>query len=144
MGDDRFRFPALTGDTGGAYAWWIDEPPAGVGPPRHVHSREEEGFFILDGEVVFQAGQVEAIAGPGTFLALPAGIPHRWRNGKTQARLITFTAPAGNEGFFLELGGEKKGPARVRPIADINRASERYGVTYFEPSDSSDGSTRHR
>jgi quercetin dioxygenase-like cupin family protein len=141
MGDDRIRFQALTPDTGGAYTWWIDEPPAGVGPPRHVHSREEEGFYVLDGEVVFQAGQVKATAGPGTFIALPAGIPHGWRNGKTQARLITFTAPAGNEGFFLELGEEKKGPRRVMPLAEINRRSERYGVTYLEPADDpTDGS----
>jgi quercetin dioxygenase-like cupin family protein len=135
MGDDRFRFQALTPDTGGAYTWWIDEPPANVGPPRHVHSREEEGFYVLDGEIVFQAGTLKATAGPGTFLALPAGIPHGWLNGKTPARLITFTAPAGNEGFFLELGEEKKGPRQVKPIAEINRRSERYGVTYFGPTD---------
>jgi mannose-6-phosphate isomerase-like protein (cupin superfamily) len=81
MGDDRIRFQTITADTGGAYTWWIDEPPAGVGPPRHVHSREEEGFYVIDGEVVFQAGVVKATAGPGTFIALPAGIPHGWLNG---------------------------------------------------------------
>ncbi len=141
MGDDRIRFQAITADTGGAYTWWIDEPPAGVGPPRHVHSREEEAFYVIDGEVVFQAGRLKATAGPGTFLALPAGIPHGWLNGKTQARLITFTAGAGNEGFFLELVGEKKGPRRVMPIAEINRRSERYGVTYLGPADDpTDGS----
>ncbi len=141
MGDDRIRFQAITADTGGAYAWWIDEPPAGVGPPRHVHSREEEGFNVVDGGVVFQAGKLKATAGPGTFIALPAGIPHGWVNGKTQARLITFTAGAGNEGFFLELGGEKKGPRQVMPVGEINRLSERYGVTYLEPAeDPTDGS----
>jgi len=141
MGDDRIRFQALTADTGGAYTWWIDEPPAGVGPPRHVHSREEEGFYVIDGEVVFQAGNMKATAGPGTFIALPAGIPHGWVNGKTQARLITFTAEAGNEGFFLELGGEKKGPRQVMPVGEINRLSERYGVTYLGPAeDPTDGS----
>jgi quercetin dioxygenase-like cupin family protein len=58
-----------------------------------------------------------------------------WRNGKTQGRLLTFTAPAGTEGFFLELGAEKKGPRRVMPLAEINRRGDRYGVTYLEPSD---------
>jgi quercetin dioxygenase-like cupin family protein len=141
MGDDRITFQALTADTGGAYAWWIDEPPAGVGPPRHVHSREEEGFYVIVGELEFQAGNLRSTAGPGTFLALPAGIPHMWKNGKALAKLITFTAGAGNEGFFLDLGSEKKGPRRVMPLTEINHRSERYGVTYLEPSsDPADGS----
>jgi quercetin dioxygenase-like cupin family protein len=137
MGDDRFTFQATTEETAGAYAFWIDEPPAEVGPPRHVHSREEEGFYVLEGEVTFQAGAVRSVAKPGTFLALPAGVPHGWKNGSTKAKLITFTSPAGNEGFFFDLGRpgtESPGPRATMPLDEINRRGKRYGVTYLQPS----------
>jgi quercetin dioxygenase-like cupin family protein len=138
MGDDKITFQTLAEDTCAAYAFWIDEPPANVGPPKHVHSREEEGFYVITGEVAFKAGHVSAILGPGSFIALPAGIPHTWTNiSKDLAKLITFTAPAGNEGFFLALGEPGLGPAGPRktmPVDEINRLTACYGVTYMEMS----------
>ena len=138
MGDDKIIFQTLAEDTDGAYSFWIDEPPAACGPPKHVHSREEEGFYVIGGEATFKAGHVAAVLKPGAFIALPAGIPHTWTNtsGKI-AKLITFTAPAGNEGFFLALGEPGSGPPRARntmPVEEINRLTARYGVTYMEMS----------
>jgi mannose-6-phosphate isomerase-like protein (cupin superfamily) len=49
MGDDKITFQAISTDTNGAYAFWVDEPPGHVGPPKHVHSREEEGFYVIEG-----------------------------------------------------------------------------------------------
>jgi quercetin dioxygenase-like cupin family protein len=138
MGDDRIRFTATSEDTGGAYAFWIDEPPAGAGPPKHVHSREEEGFYVISGRLALKAGFVEAEVGPGTFFALPRGIPHQWRNiSDGHATVLTFTAGAGNEGFFLELGASGDGPVGERktmPVDEINARTLRYGVTYMENS----------
>jgi hypothetical protein len=45
---DVYRFLATGDDTGGHYAMWESIVPPGGGPPPHVHSREEEGFFILE------------------------------------------------------------------------------------------------
>jgi quercetin dioxygenase-like cupin family protein len=136
MGDDRIRFTATGEDSGGEYAFWIDEPPPGVGPPKHVHSREEEGFYVISGKLALKAGFVDAEVGPGTFFALPLGIPHWWTNvSDEKARLLTFTVRAGNEGFFLELGASADGPAGERktmPLGEINARSLRYGVTYLE------------
>lgn len=138
MGDDRIRFPATSEDTGGEYAFWIDEPPAGVGPPKHVHSREEEGFYVISGKLALKAGFVETEVGAGTFFALPRGVPHQWRNiGEANATVLTFTAPGGNEGFFLELGAPGEGSAGERktmPVDEINARTLRYGVTYMEDS----------
>jgi quercetin dioxygenase-like cupin family protein len=139
MGDDRITFQATSADTNGAYAFWVDEPPGNVGPPKHVHSREEEGFYVIDGQVQFRAGHVDSVVTKDSFIALPKGIPHSWINTSTgQARLITFTAGAGNEGFFLTLGAPGVGPAGPRarlPLAEINARTRRFGVTYMETTD---------
>jgi len=60
MGDDKITFQATSADTASAYAFWVDEPPGHVGPPKHVHSREEEGFYVIEGEVDFRAGNIDA------------------------------------------------------------------------------------
>jgi hypothetical protein len=56
MGDDRITFPAVSEDTAGEHTFWLDYPPSGVGPRRYVHSREEEGFFLIHGELELKAG----------------------------------------------------------------------------------------
>jgi quercetin dioxygenase-like cupin family protein len=136
MGDDRITFRATSADTNGAYAFWVDEPPGHVGPPKHVHSREEEGFYVIEGQVQFRAGHLDSVLTKDSFIALPKGIPHSWINTSTdQAKLITFTAGAGNEGFFLTLGAPGVGPPGPRatmPLEDINARTRRYGVTYME------------
>jgi quercetin dioxygenase-like cupin family protein len=139
MGDDKITFQATCQNTDGAYAFWIDEPPGHVGPPRHVHSREEEGFYVIEGEVEFKAGSVDAVLTKDTFIALPKGIPHSWINTSVdKAKLITFTAPAGNEGFFLTLGGPGVGapsPRATLPLSEINARTRRFGVTYVPFTD---------
>jgi quercetin dioxygenase-like cupin family protein len=139
MGDDKITFQAVSADTDGAYAFWVDEPPGHVGPPKHVHSREEEGFYVIEGQVEFRAGYIDSLLTNDSFIALPKGVPHSWTNTSTgQARLITFTAGAGNEGFFLTLGAPGVGPAGPRatlPLEEINARTRRYGVTYMETTD---------
>jgi quercetin dioxygenase-like cupin family protein len=136
MGDDRITFAAVSEDTGGEYAFWLDYPPAGAGPPKHVHSREEEGFLVLKGTLELTAGRLHETVGEGAFFALPRGIPHEWRNvGADTAEVVTFTARGGNEGFFLTLGAPGDGPAgepRTMPVDEITARSLRYGVTYME------------
>lgn len=139
MGDDKITFQAVSADTDGAYAFWLDEPPADVGPPKHVHSREEEGFFVVEGQAEFRAGHVDTVLNKDDFIALPKGIPHSWINTSTgNAKLITFTAGAGNEGFFLTLGAPgvgRAGPRATLPLEEINARTRRYGVTYMETTD---------
>jgi quercetin dioxygenase-like cupin family protein len=139
MGDNKITFQATGADTDGAYAFWVDEPPGHVGPPKHVHSREEEGFYVLEGQVRFRAGHIDEELTNDDFIALPKGIPHSWINTSTdQARLITFTAGAGNEGFFVTLGAPGVGPPGPRatlPLEEINARTQRYGVTYMESTD---------
>ena len=61
-----YRFLATGEDTNGNYAIWEAIVPPGHGPPSHVHSREEEGFYILEGEITFRSVVTREIPG-GVF-----------------------------------------------------------------------------
>src|ERR1700676_784665 len=64
---DVYRFLATAEDTNGKYALWEAIVPPGGGPPPHVHSREEEGFYILEGEVTVQVGAERIVGTAGMF-----------------------------------------------------------------------------
>lgn len=91
--------------TGGAFALvehW--EVPAGFGSPYHTHSREDESFYIIEGEVAFVCDGKWLKAGPGDFVFGPRGIPHGFQVvGKSLARLLLLCNPAGFEQFVIEL-----------------------------------------
>ena len=67
---DVYRFLATSEDTSGKYALWEAIVPPGGGPPPHLHSREEEGFYILEGEITFT---ITAFSRPATVLARIGG-----------------------------------------------------------------------
>jgi quercetin dioxygenase-like cupin family protein len=102
---DVYRFLATGEDTDGKYAMWEALVPPGGGPPPHVHSREEEGFYILEGEITFQIGDQRLVATPGTFANMPIGTPHSFKNESDRpARMLISVAPAGLEEMFFEFG----------------------------------------
>jgi quercetin dioxygenase-like cupin family protein len=102
---DVYRFLATGEDTNGKYALWEAIVLPGGGPPPHVHSREEEGFYVLEGEIAFQVGDQRLVAGPGVFANMPVGTSHSFKNeGSQPARMLISVAPAGLERMFFELG----------------------------------------
>ena len=102
---DVYRFLATGDDTNGRYALWEAVVPPGGGPPPHVHSREEEGFYVLDGEITFTVNGERVVAGAGTFANMPVGTPHSFRNESDRpARMLISVAPAGLEQMFFEVG----------------------------------------
>lgn len=102
---DVYRFLATGDDTNGTYALWEALVPPGGGPPPHVHSREEEGFYILDGEIAFTVNDERIVAKAGTFANMPIGTPHSFRNDSDRpARMLISVAPAGLEKMFFECG----------------------------------------
>jgi mannose-6-phosphate isomerase-like protein (cupin superfamily) len=102
---DVYRFLATAEDTNGKYALWEAIVPPGGGPPPHVHSREEEGFYVLEGEITLQVGDKRLVAGPGIFANMPIGTPHSFKNeGSQPARMLISVAPAGLERMFFEFG----------------------------------------
>src|SRR3954465_12564437 len=102
---DVYRFLATGEDTGGKYALWEAVVPSGGGPPPHVHSREEEGFYVLEGEITFTMGDTRLVAGAGTFANMPVGTPPSFKNESDRpARMLISVAPAGLEKMFFEFG----------------------------------------
>src|SRR6187397_1199474 len=107
---DVYRFLATGENTNGKYAIWEAIVPPGGGPPPHVHSREEEGFYVLDGEITFVVGDQRIVAGAGTFANMPVGTSHSFKNETDRlARMLISVAPAGLEQMFFEVG---------RPVPD--------------------------
>ncbi len=102
---DVYRFLATGDNTHGTYAMWEAIVPPCGGPPRHVHSREEEGFYIVDGEIALQIGDEHMITTAGMFVNMPIGVPHSFRNESDKpAKLLFVVAPAGLEQMFFEIG----------------------------------------
>src|SRR5213079_1739227 len=102
---DVYRFLATGAETNGKYALWEAIVPPGGGPPPHVHSREEEGFYILEGEITFLVGDKHLVAKAGTFANMPVGTLHAFKNESDRpARMLISVAPAGLERMFFEFG----------------------------------------
>ena len=84
---------------------WEAIVPPGGGPPPHMHSREEESFYILTGEITFTVGEEKIIATQGMFANMPVGSLHSFKNtSDKEARMIITVAPAGLENMFFEFG----------------------------------------
>jgi quercetin dioxygenase-like cupin family protein len=102
---DVYRFLATGDDTDGKYALWEAIVPPGGGPPPHVHSREEEGFYILEGEITLHVGDERIVATAGMFANMPIGTPHSFKNESDRpAKMLISVAPAGLEQMFFEFG----------------------------------------
>jgi mannose-6-phosphate isomerase-like protein (cupin superfamily) len=62
----------------------------------HIHDEEDDAFFIIDGEMTFVFGEEEVSAPPGTFVLVPPGIEHGFRNdGDVPVRMFNIHAPGG-------------------------------------------------
>jgi mannose-6-phosphate isomerase-like protein (cupin superfamily) len=84
--------------------------------PYHVHHNEDEGFYILDGEMTVFCGERVWRGGPGAFVFLPRGIPHGFRvEGERPARFLLLTTPGGFEQFIIEAGEPAKAPTLPPP-----------------------------
>ena len=100
---DRYTFLATGEETDGAYFAMEAWVPPGGGPGPHIHTREDETFYVLEGEVEFLLGDDVVTAGPGDFVSIPRDTVHRFHNASEEtARLVLTFTPAGIEGFFEE------------------------------------------
>jgi mannose-6-phosphate isomerase-like protein (cupin superfamily) len=70
----------------------------------HVHHFEDEGFYVLEGEMTFYVGDETIKARPGTFLFGPKDVPHAFSVDSGPARLLFVLSPAGMEGLIREMG----------------------------------------
>ncbi|MEX1255490.1 MAG: cupin domain-containing protein [Dehalococcoidia bacterium] len=119
--------------TKGRFALHVVSCEAGYqGPPLHIHQRNDEAFFVLEGNLRFRVGEETVTVGPGGFVFVPAGTAHSFANDSEEAsRHIELFAPGDFEGYFFEraaLQAEGKlGPERDALL-------EKYGMVVVGPS----------
>jgi quercetin dioxygenase-like cupin family protein len=137
---DVDRFLATGDDTKGRYALWEALVPPGGGPPPHVHSREEEGFYVLEGEITFTIHGERVVAKAGTFANLPVGTPHSFKNESDRpAKMLILVAPAGLERMFFEVGvplaegATNAPPPTQEEIEKLVAIAPRYGIEILLP-----------
>jgi quercetin dioxygenase-like cupin family protein len=124
-----------TGDTTGGRLVLIENLTApGGGPPPHIHTREDEFFYVLDGTFEIRIGDELHAVGPGGYAYVPRGTVHNFRNtADTPSRILVGFTPAGMEGFFREAGrpATDDGPAPPVDADEIARtmaAAPKYGL----------------
>ena len=89
------EFLARTADTP-RFNFSIIEIVAGRELEAHVHSEEDDAFYILEGEMTFVLEEGEVKAGPGAFVLVPPGVEHGFRNdGDSSVRMLNIHAPGG-------------------------------------------------
>jgi len=120
-GSDDPALKASSESTGGALT--LFESDATGGAPRHVHSREDECFYVAEGVISVECGDETYEAGARSFVFLPRGIPHSWDVVGERATVLIITVPAGLEEFLREFH-EAEGPARL----EVGR---RHGIEFL-------------
>jgi len=114
----------------------------GAEPPVHVHAREDETYYVLEGEVTFQRGQELIEAGPGDAVVLPRGIQHGFAVRSETARLLFACTPGGLEEAFHQVAEPAvpgqlpdlpAGPPPDEAVATANAAFAARGVEFTGP-----------
>lgn len=111
-GDSLWEFLIPSEVTGGKLSVFQATLPEGFSPPRHIHTREDEVFLVLDGAVCFDLDGHRRLAGPGTTVYMPRGVPHTFRIESPVARMLGVMTP----GAFEELFRNLSVPARERAL----------------------------
>jgi len=134
----RITVKATAAETGGGFGLVESVIPPGFSPPFHVHHREDESFYVLEGELTMRCGEEEFAAHAGSFFFLPRDVPHSFVvEGDTPARMLTLLTPGGGEGFFVDVSRPAEGdglpPVGPVDVDALRRIGEQYGDEIVGP-----------
>jgi mannose-6-phosphate isomerase-like protein (cupin superfamily) len=113
-------------------------------PPLHVHTREEECFYVLSGTITCYVGDEVFELAEGGFIALPPNVPHRYEVTSGEARLLNLCLPAGFEGFYRALSEPPAGPGfppkpdGPRDIPRLIAVAAEHGIEIVGPPPATD------
>jgi mannose-6-phosphate isomerase-like protein (cupin superfamily) len=112
--------------------------PNGFAPPLHIHHREDEAFYMLEGSMRVVCGDEQWEADVGSFVMLPRGVPHAFVvTSESPCRGLQITSPAQFERFIEESGRPAQTLALPEPsppdIEALTRSAERYGNEFVGP-----------
>ena len=123
---DQLIYKVVSADTRGAYGL-VELVIEAHGPPPHVHRNEDEGFYVLEGELDIQVGERKVRATTGSFVFGPRGVVHTYSKvGVGPAKLLEIFSPAGFEHFFEEIDGS-------HDIDQIKSVAEKYNMEIVGP-----------
>ena len=96
----------------------------------HQHTREDEAWYVIEGELSFEVGEQQATAAPGTFVYAPRDVPHSFKVTKVPARYLILFSPAGIEAFFSEVADLRKklGEGTAEFQRQRNEVRAKYGL----------------
>jgi len=130
-------FLATGEDTHGRFALIEAVARRGNAPPPHIHHREDEIFYVLEGEIVVSVGDRTIKGTAGTMVFLPRDVRHSFTIESEQSRMLILLTPAGLEGWFKEFS--MPAPSMTLPPADepeyrdvqrMLEAAPRYGIEF--------------
>ncbi|WP_212004891.1 cupin domain-containing protein [Chitinophaga sp. HK235] len=114
--------------------------PKGVEPPSHTHTREDETFYLLEGEMTFYIGEQCITARPGEAVFAPRMVPHHFKIMTASATFLTLITPGTFLDYFLEFSTPCDGVPRIIPpqgpppaahLENITRQlTQKYGVLF--------------
>lgn len=127
-------------DTTGGQLGLIEQlAPRGAGSPLHIHTREDEWFYVIEGELTLWVGGEVIVAPAGSFVFGPRNIPHTFLVSSDQARFLLGTNPGGFE-VFMAAAGVPAERLEVPPPADsppdieaMTAAAATFGVQIIGP-----------
>jgi mannose-6-phosphate isomerase-like protein (cupin superfamily) len=128
---DTVRVKTSTRDTGGAMTVLEFAIAPGSGPALHTHVREDEVWYVLEGEFRFKAGEAMFRVPAGGMAFGPRRTPHTFQNvGAAPGRLLVITAPSGAERFFEDFNGLPAGVVAAETVAALGHA---HGIEFVGP-----------
>jgi quercetin dioxygenase-like cupin family protein len=134
------QFKATSEDTGNAF--WLAEQTShqGYASPVHLHTREDETFYVLDGELSIEIDGVLHRPGPGATVFAPRNLAHSYKVESATARWLVLGTPGGFDGWFFETGqpaGEltvpEFNPADFPDFGEVIASVERFGGKVLGP-----------
>jgi mannose-6-phosphate isomerase-like protein (cupin superfamily) len=159
MGDDNARLPFVSRREDGDHIWSLgahfttkltgEQSDGGFSlvealafratePPLHVHTREDEAWYVIDGQMTLYVGDQQLVVPSGSFAFAPRGLAHSFTVDIEPTRVLVFATPAGFEHFAAELGvpAESETPPAdlsVPPPEVLGPVGERYGIQVVGP-----------
>jgi quercetin dioxygenase-like cupin family protein len=136
---NRMTIKATALSTGGLYGLVESWLAPGFSPQLHIHRREDESFWVLEGELTMRCGADTFRARRGSYVFLPRDLPHTFVvEGNAPARLLALFTPGGAEGLFVEAGrpadGDGPPPAAPLDLEFLKQVAEKYGAEIVGPA----------
>jgi mannose-6-phosphate isomerase-like protein (cupin superfamily) len=130
---DEIRIKIASADTNDAFAVVEDVTPPNGGPPLHIHYEQDEWWYVLEGEFLFEVDGEQIRVGAGATVFAPKGSRHAFQNvGGTPGRTIVTVVPGGLDRFFEEVDATVQPDAPPDPVV-ISALFRKHGMELLGP-----------